>query len=291
MDPGMSERCSLVRAFVEFELLPDLLARTPVSGADSARLRRGSSGYAPPDALDETVALGRWADFLAEAGANVDHVEEGDLPDEPLDEMLAADAWELAKRLDLVSLQGVTRAGARIAAVAERPWDGRTVADHRTVVRVVADGVRQHYVGDDGIEIVPLLVEAARSLGATDHPWARLCPGLLLVEFEALLHWGFRQADRARLLAGQLVEHRDIAMHSYGPPPRGADRAEIQLLHADATADFYWRTPELAGATELTITELRSTAMLLTFAGILEESYLAPVSCLSPPRAGDETRA
>ena len=143
MDPGMSERCTLVRAFVEFELLPDLLARTLVSEDDSERLEMEVRDHVVPYALDEDQVVGRWADFLAETGVNVDHVEEDDVPaDERLGEFLAADAWRLAKRLGLVSAQGLTRAGVWVAAV----------ADHRAVADAVADRVRVLLCGvaDDG---------------------------------------------------------------------------------------------------------------------------------------------
>ena len=85
-------------------------------------------------------------------------------------------------------------------------------------------------------------------------------------------------------LRDELEDYRDIAMHRYGPPPDDADPLELQVLHADATARLYVGTPELAGRSELTVTEVCSTAMLLTFSGLLEESLVGPVGYLTPPR-------
>ncbi len=291
MATPMSERCTLVTAFVEFELLPDLLARTPEPEVGATPEpepggRPGALEFALSSGeIDEQSAIRQWADVLADAGPNLDHVEEGDLPDdETLDGALAADAWRLAKRLGWFAPGGMTPASVRLAHIAERPWPRRTPQDHRTIVDTVAESVRQRYVGGDGLEVVDLLQDGARSLGQTEHVWAKTCPGLLLVEFEALIHWAFESPSRALELSKELVQYRDIAMHRYGPPPADADPGDLRLVHADATALLYLETEELAARTELTLTEVRSTAMLLTFAELLEApSPMDHVNFLTPP--------
>ena len=283
----MTERCTLVRAFIEFELLPDLLERAP--GRD---LRRGPdsddfAGFRPTGSVEAPIQL--WTDYMSTTGANMDHVEEGDLPaGVPAAAVLAQDAWVLAERLQLLWTEGRTMTGDRLARIAQRPWRHRSMADHRTVVRTVAQSIRDHYVGADGLEMVPFLQEAAQILANTDHVWARHCPGLLLIEFEALIYWGFENPEYALRLRDDLVTYRDHAMHRYrAAPPDDGDPADIQLVHEAATTELYVETEALAARTDLTVTEVRSTAILLTFAELLEESLLTPTSYLTGPEVED----
>ena len=291
MATPLTDFCTLVRAFVEFELLPDLLARTPepepgtTPEPEPGRLPDSLHFALPSDGIDEQLAIVRWANVLEDAGPNLDHIEEGDLPaDESEDALLAADAWRLAKRLGWVTTTGTSPDGARLAHIAERPWSGRTAQDHRTIVGTVAESLRRSYVGADGLQVIALLQESARLLAQTEHVWARNCPGLLLVEFEALIYWAFERPGRAMELSRDLVTYRDVAMHRYGAPPADADPGDLRLFHADATARLYLETEELAARTDLTVTEVRSTAMLLIFAELLEDaSPIDHVNVLTPP--------
>ena len=244
MDASVSKRCTLVQAFVEFELLPDLLALAP--GRALSPEPGGGKDVSPFVAPDVIPTLEKWANMLAETGAYMDHVVDGDLPAGVAEEVvLAQDAWDLGERLHLLWPEGRTVTGNRLARLARRAWDDRTKADHRTVVRTVAAGVREHYVGADGLEVVPLLQDAARTLADTDHVWAKHCPGLLLVEFEALIYWAFEDRDRALRLRDDLVIHRDVAMHRYGvPPPGDADPDDIEIVHEDETTRLYLETEE-----------------------------------------------
>ena len=61
-------------------------------------------------------------------------------------------------------------------------------------------------------------------------------------------------------------------MHPYDAPSPDVDPDENLRLHAEAVSRLYLQTEGLAARTDLTITEIRSTAMLLTFAGLLEET-------------------
>ena len=271
MATTIDERCTLVRAFTEFELLPDLLARTPepsVAGlTGEGILERGM-----PLALNEEAALESWANYLGEFGVNMDHAEPEDLPPDFVEETyMAEDAWRLAKRLGWVTPNGLSATGQRLAYIAERPLMRRTRADHENLIGTVARTVQEGYVGADDLQVVPLLQEGARILGETEHIWASYIPGLLLVEFEALIHWAFARPSYAVSLCDDLVTYRDVAMHRYDGPSPDVDPDENLRLHAEAVATLYLETPGLAARTDLTITEIRSTAMLLTFSGLLDE--------------------
>ena len=144
--------------------------------------------------------------------------------------------------------------------------------------------LQRSYVGGEGLQVVAFLQESVQLLAQTEHVWARNCPGLLLAEFEALIHWAFERPGRALELSRNLVMYRDVAMHRYGAPPDGADPEDLRLLHADATARLYLETEELAARTDVTVTEVRSTAMLLIFAELLEDrSPIDHVNVLTPP--------
>ena len=282
----MNDRCVLAGIFAEFGMFPDLLALAP--GRPLRRL---------PQRRDDTVAfidvpqmLEDWAAIFAEAGMKMDHVVDSELPPGVAEEvLLAEDAAMLAERLHLLREQSRTNTGDRLARLAiRRPPRERTRADRQTVVRTVADAVRKYYVGADGLEVVPLLQEAARTLAQTDHVWAKHCPGLLFVEFEALIYWAFEDRGRALDLRDNLVTYRDVAMHRYGaPPPEDGDPDDIQMLHEDETERLYLETEELAARTDLTVTEVRSTALLLVFAGLLRESSLTASNYLTPPPSED----
>ena len=103
------------------------------------------------------------------------------------------------------------------------------------------------------------------------------------VEFEALIYWAFVDHERAERLGEEIVTYRERAMEGYGPPSDDADSDDTMLTHADATARLYLETDELAKETGHTLTAVRSTAMLLTFAGLLREFPLGPVNYLMAP--------
>ena len=283
----MSEPCTLVRVFTEFELLPDLLALAPGRALGRQPPRRDDTVEFAAPATARTLEA--WTDLMSLTDPNMDHVVEADLPVGVAEELLLAqDAWRLGERLHLLWTEGRTRTGDRLAQIARRPWQERSMANHRAVVRTVATGIREQYVTPDGLEVVPLLQEAAQTLAETDHVWARHCPGLLLVEFEALIYWAFEDPAHAMRLRDELVTYRDVAMHRYrAPPPDDADPDDLQIVHEDATVRLYVETEELAARTGLTVTEVRSTAMLLVFAELMEESLLTAATYLTPPAPED----
>ena len=55
-------------------------------------------------------------------------------------------------------------------------------------------------IGDDGIDIVPLLQQGATILAETEHVGARCCPGLLPVEMEAIVYCAYVSVPRSRKL-------------------------------------------------------------------------------------------
>ena len=276
MAESVEERCTLVRAFADFELLPDLLVRT--SGTPAL------FGVGPSVLSDEEAVLDRWESALVEMDPNMDHAEPEDLPDDVSTErFLARDALALARRLGLIVGAELSMTAVGVLNIGKRFPGDRDDEDYGYVREALGESVRERYIGRDGIEVVPLVLEGARRLAETDHVWASYIPGLLLVEFEALIHWAFAQPRRARRLCEELVQFRDIAMHRYDTPSPDVPPVDNLLLHADATTRLYLETDELAAQTELSITEVRSTIMLLTFAGLLEEVSLSPVNYLVPP--------
>ena len=82
-------------------------------------------------------------------------------------------AWRLANLAGLLTPNGLTALGHRIV---DRTAD---------IEDALAVGVRDCMIGQDGIEIVPLLQRGASMLARTNHVWARGCPGLLPVEMES----------------------------------------------------------------------------------------------------------
>ena len=268
--------CTLVQAFTEFALLPDLMGRTTAPGM--------LPGLGPTIVGDTATLTGRWSRFLSGTGANKDHVEPGDLPrDVPWAQLLADDALVLTRRLGWVTVDDVSHAGLAVLNLGKRIPADRDQEDDEYLQGLIANAVTERYVGGDGLAVVPLLQAAAISLAEADNAWVEFVPGLLLVEFEALIHWAFAEPSRAENLRETIVEHRDEAMLGQGPPPRGADPDEAMLTHADATARYYLETDGLAKDTGLTVTALRSTAMLLSFAGLLREIPLSPVNYLMAP--------
>ena len=83
----------------------------------------------------------------------------------------------------------------------------------------LAVGVRDCMIGQDGIEIVPLLQRDASILARTNHVWARCCPGLVPVEMEAIVYWACVASPRYLKLLDELILLRDVAMHQHREPP------------------------------------------------------------------------
>ena len=267
MAQPLTEQGGVARAFAEFTLLPDLLALAP---------EHEGAAWVPA-----------WTALVEAAGCSLDHVEENDLPDGwTVWNWMAEDAFGLAVRLGLMAgsrLGGfsLTEAGDAVAAT---PVDEGGVVDDKSLGSLLAQQVRALYRGDGGLDVPRLLLEAAGAMQRTKHVWAKHCPGLLLVEFDALVHEAENDSVRAARLLGELEMNRDLAMHPYGRPGPASDPNDNAILHADSVADFYLFDLEYDARSSLTITGARASAMLFTFAGLLAEgSPLGPVQMLVPP--------
>lgn len=273
-DAPVSGAHPLARAFADFHMLPGLMAvverREPLKEA--------------------------WPSLLKSAGCSLDHVEDSDQPDgvDSVYAWMSNDVFRLARRLRLIEvaraedgavrIRGLTDAGRDLANVAGRPLDGRTAADAEDVRTILERQVRTCHLAKDGSPVINLLLEGARKLAETSHVWAGYCPGLLLAEFDALAHEATAEGGDARKLLGQLVSHRDYAMHAHGPPSPDVDPVKNLLSHADAVTHHYLHDLEYDQKSAATVTGLRATAMLLVCAGILGQGApLGPVQYLTPP--------
>lgn len=273
MAKPLAEQGGIARAFAEFALLPDmmLLARGP-------RVR---------------PLIPLWTECLEDGGCSLDHVEEDDRPsDKTLWGWMAEDALNLSLRLRLLRKTpggdfDVATAGADVASMADTPMDERGEAEDGALRSLLARQVRALYRGGGGIEVSKLLLEAARAMQGTEHIWAKHCPGLLLVEFDALVHEAENDREAAERLLGELETNRDLAMHPYDRPGPTSGLDDNAVTHSDAVTDFYLFNLEYDARSSLTITGARASAMLFTFAGLLAEGGpLGPVRMLVPPDDG-----
>ena len=270
MAKPLAEQGGIARAFAEFALLPDMMF-----------LARGPRGR---------PLIPLWAEYLEGRGCSLDHVEENDRPsDKTLWGWMAEDALNLSLRLGLLrETRGgdfdVTEAGDKVASMADTPMNERGQAEDERLRSLLASRVQDLYLGSGGIEMSSLLLKAARAMQGTEHIWAKHCPGLLLVEFDALVHEAENDREEAERLLQELETNRDLAMHPYDRPGPASDPNGNAILHADAVTDFYLFKLEYDARSSLTITGARASAMLFTFAGLLAEgALLGPVQMLAPP--------
>lgn len=265
----IDRRYGLALKFAEFSLLPDLLALVP-----------GSSDRGVP---------GSWRDFLHGKGLNLDHVDEED--NQSADELaaeLAGDAWRLAKGLELVSDEGLTAGGNELASLADTPSLERTERDDEVLERVLAEQILGCYFSG-GLCLPRLLQQAAARLEGTE--WSEKCPGVLLIEAQALIELAHTDREAAADWPNRFVEVRNEALRTYPLPEADVDSLELilgpedarlfseRIGHADTVSDYYLNELGLSG---MTLTELRATAMLMAFAGLLEIRFrLGPVQYLA----------
>ena len=269
----VDQRYGLALKFADFSLLPELLALVPDSG-----------GRDVPDS---------WRDFLRDGNLNLDHVDEEDNrnPDE-LAEELAADAWRLAKVLEFISDESLTARGNELARLADTPALERTAQQWEFFERSLAGQILDCYFGPN-VSIARLLQQAAQRLEGTE--WSESCPGVLLVEVQALIelaHEELAHEDQARTQEwpNTFVDVRGEALRAYPLPE--VDLPSLELIvgqedaglfaerigQADAISNYYLNDLGLAG---MTLTELRATAMLFAYARLLDLRFrLGPVQYL-----------
>ena len=134
----------------------------------------------------------------------------------------------------------------------------------------LAVGVRDCMIGQDGIEIVPLLQRGASILARTNHVWARCCPGLLPVEMEAIVYWACAAAPRCLKLLDELIHLRDVAMHQrIEPPDSRVSNTENAEIHEEEVTNLYLTHRDLAEDTPMLYGGTLAMTRLLDFTGLL----------------------
>ena len=250
--PPVATRRGLNGYFVDFSLLPELLHR-------SQQLRA-------KDAIQRD-----WADFLI----HNDHDERCQALEvqSPSIARTAVHAWRLATLTGLLDQGGLTEQGQRVV---DRTAD---------VEDALAVGVRDCMIGQDGIEIVPLLQRGATTLARTNHVWARCCPGLLPVEMEAIIYWACVAAPRCLKLVDELILWRDAAMHQHQEPlDRRASNTENAEIHEEEVSNLYLAHRDLGEDTPMPYGGTLAMTRLLDFTGLLHARYIGGyLVCLIPP--------
>ena len=293
----IERRGGLGKAFAEFTALPRLLK---LQASDPGNMKA-------------------WVRELKEWGFNEDHLEKEDIPRKRVDLawFIAQDAMRFCEWLQLIYDDGhLTPAGERVASLADEDEDedgypagsprrrrltsppsspplSRT-EQSRLLTAVLAEQMQRHYVGVDGLELVPLLQDACAALAADGQPWSGSVGGLLLAEVDTVLHWGFADAERAREVARELPNVRHEIMErltnadgGFGPVGGGwfgsAGGLPWPMMFSDAVAIWHYYNPEFAMNSRLSITELRVTAMAMVFAELFAENFWEfQVSVLAP---------
>ena len=240
--PPVDTRCGLNGYFVDFHLLPEMLSC--------------STG------LDGKAAIQRnWADFLI----HNDHDERYQALEvqSPSVARTAVHAWRLATLTGLLDQDGLTELGQRVV---DRTAD---------VEDALAVGVRDCMIGQDGIEIVPLLQRGASILARTNHVWARYCPGLLPVEVEAIVYWACVASPRCLKLLDELILLRDAAMHQHQEPPDSrASNTENAEIHEEEVSNLYMEHRDIGGDALMPYGGTLAMTRLLDFTGLLHARYI-----------------
>ena len=269
--------------FADFPMLPDLLQRG----------RR------------EPVTVSDWTLQFAQTGFQEDHLHLADMPRDRSRHarFVAADAIRFCLRLRLVDPDGqLTAAGrevAELAALESPPPEGPDVRA-RELAAVLAAQLERHYTGAGGLPLAPFLRGVSEDLARSGQPWSGWIDGLLLAEVDTLLWWGFADAERAAEVADELlaVRHETLAKLTEANPkfvmeaeeePDSLNHVPGAVSFSDAVAIWHYGQPDLAGASDFSITELRVTAMALVFAELFPERFWQfRISVLAP---ADEPRS
>ena len=249
--------------FVDFDLLPDLLAEAT-------------------DGRAETITA--WAALLIAAGFENEHLDaDADSDDQDEADRTAADAWRFAERMGLIGADSPTADGRSAAALGRLDRERRREA----LAPLLAGRVDADLRGQAGISIVDLLRRAARSLAETGHVWARECPGLIPVEVGAITHWARVNPRRADKLVTDIVSWRDVAMHRYQPPDPAAEVGRHAQLHYERVSEFYLEHEWLAGKVPLSSGEEMALVRLLGWCGLLGQRRASlPLLVLGVPGSG-----
>ena len=258
--PSVAMRGGLSGIFIDFDLLPRLLARAQKKG------RR-----------EETIA--DWSVFLDTVGFDVEHLDLEEFPSGlSAADCTAADAWRLAERMGFIGPAGPTAGGFQVAAFAELDQHRR----HDALAPLLAAGVETRLRGHGDVPIVDLLRRAAQKLAMTTNLWARECPGLIPAEVGAIVHWACVNRHRAEELVKTVVSWRDVAMHRY-PTPDPSDKVSAggAQLHFERVSEFYGEHPFLGQKVPWSFGEECAMGKLLAYCRLMAERPLANgISCL-----------
>ena len=184
------QQLGLTRVFADFSLLPYLLRHLPTVPR-----------YQKPE-----IQRRRYRSLMSPG--NTDHIEEDDIPEgEHIEDYMAADVWQLTRRLDLTTPEGTLSSVARSMLVQLRAADDSTALNE-----TLAAQIKTHYRGLLDLSIVELLQESARGLANGDSPWAGYSPGLLLIEIQYLIELAHFDAASARQQPRLLAARRDEAL-------------------------------------------------------------------------------
>ena len=251
-DPdSMPLRQGLSSAFLDFDVLPDLLVR-----AESF------------DSPEETIE--DWANWLDWHGFEDGHLDPDELPpDVSAVQSIAADAYHFCELMGYIDSKWLTEWGLRVAGMpvmaSNRP--AQAPAD------VVAEDIEGQLRGEGGAPILPLLQRAALILGETTNLWARECPGLIPAEVSAIVHWACVDFRSANELAERVVTWRDTAMHRREAPDPDADPGINAQFHADTVAEFYREHSWLGEDVEMSLAAELALCRLLVYCGLLKEAW------------------
>ena len=241
-----------------------------------------------------------WAAFLSGQGANLDHVEDDEIPRGDIYEHLRRDVLQFARRIELIGYQktptgdditSTTRAGKVIAQIGKSTPESRGAEDDRLLSETLSAQIVQHYRGHKGISLTHILQDGARRVARVPGSWAGYCPGLLLGEARRLIGAAFTTRKEAQRLVGELVRTRTHVADEAGirAPDPGRTRTQNVIDYADAINAHHVRAIEASASKEegypaVSMTAARSTTILLTYVGLLVHlDTLGPVHCLGPP--------
>ena len=182
----------------------------------------------------------------------------------------------------------LSAAGGRLARIGEMPLEVRDKLATGVLTRVLAEQIRECYLGVDGLQVTDLLNRACTVLSWPDYGWPDGLQGLLLVEMETLVHWAFVDAETANGLISHLLVVRDevIRVLRRQPEVRAGRETVDATVVGEVLAEVHWHREELGRDSELTLTELRATALALIFAELHSQSLLTlPLQVLLPRKS------
>ena len=183
--------------------------------------------------------------------------------------LVALDAWRLFEWLELVDINGLTDTGHYISMGAGE-YPDNTSWEHG-IAEALRGKIRKCYLGLEGLVLADFAQDGAENLYQSKSHWVQSCPGLLLVELEALLYTATTDKGKAETLLTSLVGNRREAMRANPELMSEIEEPDLVYRRALAVSQFYREElPNLTNPAVLTETAVRSTAKLFEAAWLLE---------------------